>query len=257
MGILFGFSCRYDSEALKMSWYYSLSLACLLRRSAADSAAGAAASTDKPEWWGAIRARWSANAATLFQQGMGAGKFYPALDYSCDIPGLQGNEVDEVKEVCCCNGFGAGEEGVLNWSQYLMYSAQPAQQPLCSLLHCLYMANACVSVCVCERKYTLPTRDYFLKTKVLLKYKQTSEQCGRRHPWEETLVCRNFHALPPKLRSPWICECISPSPRKHPLPQKQQSPVRSVPAPVAAAVAPKHIWKIFDRHTLPHISTHP
>lgn len=31
------------------------------------------------------------NAAILFHLGMGAGKFYPALDYFCDIPGLQGN----------------------------------------------------------------------------------------------------------------------------------------------------------------------
>lgn len=47
MGILFGFYRRYDSEPLKISRNDSLSLACLLRRSAAGNAAGAAASTGK------------------------------------------------------------------------------------------------------------------------------------------------------------------------------------------------------------------
>lgn len=51
MGILFGSNCCYNSEPLKMSWYCSLSLACLLQQ----WAAGAAASTDKLKWWGAIR----------------------------------------------------------------------------------------------------------------------------------------------------------------------------------------------------------
>lgn len=88
MGILFGFYCCYNSEPLKMSWYYSLSLACLLRwRSAADSTAGTAASTDKLKWWGAIRERKSVNEVILFQLGMGAGKFILLWTFSVILQG--------------------------------------------------------------------------------------------------------------------------------------------------------------------------
>lgn len=51
MDILFGFYCCSDSEPLQMSWYCSLSLACLLQQ----RAAGTAASTDRLQPWGAIR----------------------------------------------------------------------------------------------------------------------------------------------------------------------------------------------------------
>lgn len=117
----------------------------------------------------------------------------------------------------------------------------PAQQPLGPCVHGYASSRVCISLCVSGGQHLCcggSRGRLLLQMKLLLKYMQVcnvgESTLGRR----DMDGSGHFHALPPNLNSPRVCDHTFPSLRKYTLSRVQQSPVRSVLAPVPAAVGP-------------------
>lgn len=225
MGILFGFSCCYDSEALKISWYYSSFLACLLQQWAAGYSDG--------EGWESRKCEWS-NPAPLY----------------CADKCILLWTLSVISQPCSRAGAGCWSQGGMllwlrdrgeaDWPQNFIALPNTAA-PWPSLLPCVHgyaPSRVCISLCVSGRQHFCcgsSRGKLFLQMKVLLKYMQVSN-VGEGTPGRRDMDSSgHFYALPPNLNSSRVCVLIFPSLGKYTLPQ---SPVRSVLAPVPDAVGP-------------------